>query len=66
MINRCLWFCVGLLTIHAAMAEEAWQSSEYLQQAFFEVALHNEYAVGEQPVRKWLQPILVRMMIQPG
>lgn len=59
MINRCLWFYVGLLTIHAAMAEEAWQSSEYLQQAFFEVALHNEYAVGEQPVRKWLQPIRV-------
>lgn len=59
MISRCLWFCVGLLTIHAAMAEEAWQSSEYLQQAFFEVALHNEYAVGEQPVRKWQQPIRV-------
>ena len=59
MINRCLWFCLGLLTMHAVMAEEAWQSSEYLQQAFFEVALHSEYAVGEQPVRKWQQPIRV-------
>lgn len=43
----------------SACAEEAWQSPDYLQQAFFEVALHHEYAAGEQPVRKWLQPVKV-------
>ncbi|HSI29622.1 MAG: DUF2927 domain-containing protein [Methylophilus sp.] len=40
-------------------AEEPWQSVAYLQQAFTEIALHNEYSVGEQPVRKWLQPVKV-------
>jgi hypothetical protein len=48
-----------LLASITASAEEAWQSPEYLQQAFFEVALHSEYAPGEQPVRKWVQPIKV-------
>lgn len=59
MINRYwagMWFlCMSFM----AAAEEPWQSSDYLQQAFIEVALHNEYAVGEQPVRKWLQPVKV-------
>jgi len=59
MINRCWWLFLGLLAMPAVRAEEAWQSSAYLQQAFFEVALHNEYTGGEQPVRKWQQPIRV-------
>lgn len=59
MFKRTLLFFVGWLTIHTTMAAEAWQSSEYLQQAFFEVALHDEYVVAEQPVRKWQQPIRV-------
>lgn len=59
MISRCWWLFLGLLAMPAVRAEEAWQSSAYLQQAFFEVALHNEYTGGEQPVRKWQQPIRV-------
>jgi len=42
-----------------ASAQEPWQSTEYLQQAFTEIALHNEYTPGEQPVRKWMQPVKV-------
>lgn len=59
MLKRTVGFFVGLLAMHTAIAAEIWQSSDYLQQAFFEVALHDEYVIGEQPVRKWQQPIRV-------
>jgi len=59
LMKRYWCLLAGLLCAHAGMAEEAWQSPEYLQQAFVEVALHNEYSSGEQPVRKWMQPIKV-------
>ncbi|QDC44539.1 DUF2927 domain-containing protein [Methylophilus medardicus] len=48
-----------MLTTSLACAEEPWQSPAYLQQAFVEVALRNEYVAGEQTVRKWQQPIKV-------
>lgn len=59
MINRGCWGIFCLIFAITAGAEEQWQSPEYLQQAFIEVALHNEYATGEQPVRKWVQPVKV-------
>lgn len=59
MIKCCWLLWAGLFWFTPVLAEEAWQSPEYLQQAFFEVALHNEYSGGEQPVRKWQQPIKV-------
>ncbi|WP_029146742.1 DUF2927 domain-containing protein [Methylophilus sp. 5] len=59
MIKVGLWCAVLLLLCGSAMAEEAWQSPEYLQQAFVEVALHSEYVAGEQTVRKWQQPVKV-------
>ncbi|HSH86536.1 MAG TPA: DUF2927 domain-containing protein [Methylophilus sp.] len=59
MIRR-LWMGLGFMVISTLTnAEEPWQSAEYLQQAFTEIALHNEYTPGEQPVRKWQQPIKV-------
>lgn len=58
MIRRLLGGCLLGISL-LGHAEEPWQSVEYLQQAFAEIALHNEYAVGEQPVRKWLQPVKV-------
>ncbi|MGP1717670.1 MAG: DUF2927 domain-containing protein [Methylophilus sp.] len=59
MANRCwLALCCLMVTLSVS-ADEAWQSPEYLQQAFIEIALRSEYAVGEQPVRKWLQPVKV-------
>ncbi len=48
-----------MLTTSLACAEEPWQSPAYLQQAFVEVALRNEYVAGEQTVRKWQQPVKV-------
>ncbi len=42
-----------------AHAAEAWQSPDYLQQAFIEVALRSEYVPGKQSVRKWQQPVRV-------
>lgn len=50
---------IALLSVQASKAEEAWQSPEYLQLAFVEVALHNEYRSGEFGVRKWLKPVKV-------
>lgn len=59
MISRLrLAFCCLVFT-SIVNAEEAWQAPEYLQQAFSEVALRTEYRAGEQPVRKWLQPVKV-------
>lgn len=48
-----------LLTTQSVHADEAWQSPDYLQQAFNEVALDSEYIVGEQVVHKWQQPVKV-------
>lgn len=59
MIDVRHWWLILLLNTSAVLAEEAWQSPEYLQQAFNEVALHTEYVAGEQVVRKWQQPIKV-------
>ncbi len=42
-----------------AQAEEHWQTADYLQQAFVEVALKNEYEGGFKSVRKWKMPIYV-------
>lgn len=57
---RMVWsWVLCWLGMGALMADEAWQSPAYLQQAFVEVALHDEYATAEQPVRKWLQPVKV-------
>lgn len=57
MIKRMLFSC--LLATQAVHADEAWQSPDYLQQAFNEVALHSEYVAGEQVVHKWQQPVKV-------
>jgi hypothetical protein len=59
MIDVRHWWLILLLNTSAVLAEEAWQSPEYLQQAFNEVALHSEYVAGEQVVRKWQQPVKV-------
>lgn len=48
-----------LLCASHGLAAEAWQSPDYLQQAFVEVALRSEYVPGEQAVRKWQQPVKV-------
>jgi hypothetical protein len=58
MIRSLLGWCLLGISL-LGHAEEPWQSAAYLQQAFTEIALHNEYSVGEQPVRKWLQPVKV-------
>jgi hypothetical protein len=59
-MTRRAWlgWCLLAMTMPASAAEP-WQSVEYLQQAFTEIALHNEYSSGEQPVRKWVQPVKV-------
>lgn len=59
-MSRCWWLgaCVWLW-VTTVVAEDAWQSPEYLQQAFIEIALHNEDQAGEQPVRKWVKPVNV-------
>ena len=56
---KWLGLLLGLLWSQMTQAEEAWQSPEYLQLAFSEVALHNEYRPGELGVRKWLKPVKV-------
>lgn len=65
-MNACvlknIWLCVLLVLAASgvsARAEERWQDPAYLQQAFNEIALRNEYGPGEQPVRKWRTPIKV-------
>lgn len=42
-----------------AQAEEHWQTADYLQQAFVEVALKNEFEGGSKSVHKWKMPIYV-------
>lgn len=42
-----------------SVAGEAWQAPAFLQQAFEEIALKNEYGHREQTVRKWQQPVKV-------
>lgn len=61
MLRICLSLLVCLLSGLAmpAMAREAWQEPAFLQQAFADIALRNEFSNGEQPVRKWRQPIKV-------
>jgi hypothetical protein len=61
MIKRWRVVCLSafLMLVASAHAEEAWQSTDYLQQAFNEVALHSEYIAGEQVVHKWQQPVKV-------
>jgi len=61
MIKHGLMVFLGswLMLVESVFAEEAWQSTDYLQQAFNEVALHSEYIAGEQVVHKWQQPVKV-------
>lgn len=56
-----LRFCFVLLCMLAATvkAEPHWQSTDYLLQAFSEVALRNEYTRGAQTVRRWQKPVNV-------
>ena len=46
------------LPVHASDTFH-WQSPAYIEQAFIEVALRNEYTASGQFVRKWQQPIKI-------
>ncbi len=50
----CVLFAISLRA-HA----ESWQNPEFLQQAFNEIALKNEYEPGTMRVRKWRAPVRV-------
>ncbi|WP_158012897.1 DUF2927 domain-containing protein [Salinivibrio kushneri] len=50
-----LGFC---LTVTPVMAnQQAWQSPDYIVEAFYRIAFQSEYVQGEQGVRKWDGPI---------
>ncbi len=53
--NHLLAFCCLFVSVSSLASD--WKTPEYLQQAFVEVALRNEYDTGKHLVRKWTQPI---------
>lgn len=56
---RFLFCCCWLLCLPFAHAAERWQNTDYLLQAFEDVALKQEYQAGDAPVKKWQQPVKV-------
>ncbi|MGR9073712.1 MAG: DUF2927 domain-containing protein [Gammaproteobacteria bacterium] len=54
MITRLvIYFLAVLYPSYLPAESHHWQSTEYLIQSFFEIALKNEYSSGDQVVRKW-------------
>ena len=59
--HTMLLICLILFSTQGAAMTEAslkqWQDKEYIQSAFNEIALKNEYRLTEQRVLKWKEPI---------
>lgn len=51
----CLWFCTQPLL--AGSSNTNWQNIEYIERAFIEVALKNEYRQTDMRLIKWVTPI---------
>ncbi|WP_025674751.1 DUF2927 domain-containing protein [Salinivibrio socompensis] len=51
IVMSCLW----IVSAHAS--ERAWQSPDYILDAFYRIAFKSEYIEGEQSIRKWQAPI---------
>ncbi|MBB1270516.1 DUF2927 domain-containing protein [Shewanella sp. SR44-3] len=57
LAGSCFGLCVGLLT--SSTQASPWLEPDFIEQAFVEVALKNEYQSGQFQLRKWLNPIKV-------
>lgn len=59
--HRLILLLLVLVSISSNAADYLnWQSTNYIQQAFNEIALKNEYRETDQRVLKWTQPIRYR------
>jgi hypothetical protein len=55
-----LLMLVGLMSAPTAYADNFhWKEPAFIQQAFMEVALRNEYSTEKQAIRKWSKPITI-------
>lgn len=65
MLAQCLQYSHIALLLSAlclsvsVYAQDAWQTPEFILQAFEEVVLKSEYSKGDQLVHKWEQPLRV-------
>ncbi|WP_229767934.1 DUF2927 domain-containing protein, partial [Vibrio cholerae] len=52
---------LGLLTLisHCAFGQENWRDPAFIERAFLNVALRNEYSAGEKPLSKWREPLRI-------
>ncbi|EGR4057070.1 DUF2927 domain-containing protein [Vibrio cholerae] len=52
---------LGLLTLisHSAFGQENWRDPAFIERAFLNVALRNEYSAGEKPLSKWREPLRI-------
>ncbi|EGQ9203630.1 DUF2927 domain-containing protein [Vibrio cholerae] len=52
---------LGLLTLisHCAFGQENWRDPTFIERAFLNVALRNEYSAGEKPLSKWREPLRI-------
>ncbi|CCN45642.1 conserved hypothetical protein [Vibrio nigripulchritudo MADA3029] len=58
-LNHCI-LCLVLFTFSSpSFSEYRWLDPAYLEEAFYEVALKNEYDAGGQNVRKWREPVKI-------
>lgn len=61
MVKYCLLCAFAFIPLSVSVTSLAseWKTPQYLQQAFVEVALRNEYDSAKHLVRKWRQPLRI-------
>ncbi len=62
MLRIAIGFVFGLLLLSPALAyttTKTWLDPSFINQAFLDVALKNEYSEGNKPLVKWKKPIKV-------
>lgn len=52
--------------LHSAPNIETWLDPAFIENAFIQVALRDEYSPGEKPIRKWQEPISIFVEHQVG
>lgn len=58
--------CFFSPALHSAPNIETWLDPAFIENAFIQVALRDEYSPGEKPIRKWQDPISIFVEHQVG
>lgn len=62
MLRIATLFIVSLMTSSELLANQithTWRDPKFIEAAFINVALRNEYSVGSKPLVKWQQPVKI-------